>query len=486
MDSDLGSTSLPLLVLAPVSLVLAAVFGFVLLGATRNTRLRLVLFVPWLRYLMTFFHAITFKSAVGGLTWMALTSATAFVAGLCIIQMRDLLLKRLIPIYCVVAVVVLSGLANHTIGGTIDAVVKFGYLLVIAILLYECLGEAGEAKVGKLLLWPYVTPFVMLLLSIPLGVVKASERDGSASYIGGYSHESGFSIVLLTCFAAASFATKLNRSFRFCVMAASVIGIVLANYRTTILAVIPLLLVVVNQELLAPLPRQQRRILVVVTGFLTIMAIAGLAYLERERFADMASAFDPWDRMLKPPSEFTPDDRALFSGRAFIWSSYIYGWIEGGTLNHMVGFGANSWQGVFPLYAHNTLVSSLYEYGPLGVLAMLYLWASMAWAAFTARRGPERTLMLGAHASFFILNMATMPHWAIEGDILYGIIIGYTLHLARRTVLVPAAAAPKKQRERIGPLRIPGETAPAIADPVSPRAAAGASAAPAGARPVRR
>ena len=44
--------------------------------------------------------------------------------------------------------------------------------------------------------------------------------------------------------------------------------------------------------------------------------------------------------------------------------------------------------------------------------------------------------------SFFLLNMATMPHWMIEGNILYGVICGYTLYraLGPAKVQVPRAA----------------------------------------------
>jgi hypothetical protein len=40
--------------------------------------------------------------------------------------------------------------------------------------------------------------------------------------------------------------------------------------------------------------------------------------------------------------------------------------------------------------------------------------------------------MLAAHLSFILLSMSTMPLWMIQGNILYGIICGYTLHLMRR------------------------------------------------------
>jgi hypothetical protein len=431
MDLDYGATSLPQWILYPSAAVLVLAFLLFAFFRAPTARAKLVLFIPWFRYLLTFFHSVTFQAAFAGLSWMALTSSAVFLAGVMIVRRRDLLRKRLLPIYTMIFVIFLSGVANHSIGGTIDAAVKFGYLLVISVLVFESLNEVGEQKMSRLMLWPFVMPFVFLGLSVLLGVVKASEKDGSASYIGGYSHESGFSTVLATCFVIACFATSLPRWSRRGILLACIAGIILANYRTTILAMTPMVLVLANQEMLAPFRPKQRRVILIGTAGVSIFVFFVAAWIYRERFADLVSAFEPWDRLLKPPYEYTLDDRALLSGRAYIWSDYIYSWAQSDTLNQFIGLGANSWIGVFQVYAHNTLVSGLYEYGPVGVVALLYLWLSMLSAALKVRRGP-RALLVAAHLSFMILNMATMPHWMIEGDILYGFIVGYTLYFLYR------------------------------------------------------
>jgi len=449
MDLDLGATSLPLWIMLPSTFVLILAFLVFAFFRAPTLRARLVLFVPWFRYLLTFFHSVTFQPAVAGLSWMALTSSAVFLAGIMIVRRRDLLRKRLLPIYTMISVILLSGLANHNIGGTVDAAVKFGYLLVISILVFESLNEVGEQRMSRLMLWPFIMPFAFLGLSVLLGVAKNSESDGSISYIGGYSHESGFSIVLATCFVIACFTTSLPRLIRRGILISCIAGIILANYRTTMLAIIPLVLVLANQEMLAPFRPSQRRVIIVATAALSLLCFAALAWIFRERFADMASAFEPWDRLLKPPYEYSRDDRELFSGRAYIWSAYIYSWTQAGTVNHLLGLGANSWVGVFPIYAHNTLVSSLYEYGPLGVVALIYLWSSTLFAALKVRQGP-RALLVAANISFIILNMATMPHWMIEGDILYGFIVGYTLYFLYRPQTAPLGkpASANQRRER--------------------------------------
>jgi hypothetical protein len=150
---------------------------------------------------------------------------------------------------------------------------------------------------------------------------------------------------------------------------------------------------------------------------------------------------------MKRQMYFTLEERRLLSARPFIWSAYIYGWLDGSTRNLLVGFGPNSWVGVFTVYAHNTLVSSLYEYGLIGVAAISLMWAWMLVTALRIKDGPKGKL-IAAHISFFVLNMATMPHWMIEGNILYGIICGYTVYraLGPGKVAVPRTAPASRAR----------------------------------------
>jgi Ca2+/Na+ antiporter len=81
---------------------------------------------------------------------------------------------------------------------------------------------------------------------------------------------------------------------------------------------------------------------------------------------------------------------------------------------------------------------------------MLLLWTSMAALAFKARRH-DRLILVAAHLSFFLLNMATMPFWQVEGLALYGLLCGYTLFSARAAMLERSQAArgPAQRRRRV-------------------------------------
>jgi hypothetical protein len=83
------------------------------------------------------------------------------------------------------------------------------------------------------------------------------------------------------------------------------------------------------------------------------------------------------------------------------------------------------------------LVGTVYELGLVGVLGMLSLWLTMLWVAINAKG--ERLMLIAAHASFLLLNMATMPFWQLEGLGLYGFLCGYTMYRAR------ALASPRRE-----------------------------------------
>ncbi|MBK8161345.1 MAG: O-antigen ligase family protein [Rhodospirillaceae bacterium] len=436
---DLGA-SMPAWLLYPVTLMVILMLIYPFYRA-RSVIGGFALFALCFRYIANAHHAITFKASPLGLSWNALGSSAVFLVGLLLIKKRHLLLKQMMPVYCFIAVIVVSGMANHDVHGIVDVVVKYGYLGLITIVVYEGLDDLGENRMAVLLLWAFVMPFVLQALSVIFGVIKASESDGSVSYIGGYNHEAAFSIVLMTCFVIACFTTGIRPILRGAILCICLVGILLANYRTAILALAPLAIIQFNMDVIGRFPRQQRSIVAVGVLLISLPAFLAVAWLLRDRFQDISVALSSLDDLIKRPAEYSYEESRLLSGRPYIWSSYISAYMDGGTLNHLVGFGPDAWIGVFVAYAHNTLVSALYEYGIFGVCALLYLWGAMLYTALRVKHGP-RGKLVAAHVSFFLLNMATMPQWMLEGDIRYGVICGYTLYFYLRPVPTTVTAQP--------------------------------------------
>lgn len=431
MTEDIGgiASSLPAGVLYVTTAALTGVLAWVL-WRTRCSIANFILFAIWARYIMSSFHEITFAASPIGLSWNALGSSFIFCLGLLMIDKRALRLRFFLPVYVVVAVILISGLVNGEYAGTVNAIIKYGYFLVVAIGTSEALHRYGEHRFLRALLWAFAPLIVFQIISLVLGVSKATESDGSASFIGGYNHEASFSIALATFFVVVAFANGMNVLAKGALLTALFVGLLLANYRTVMLAIVP---IVATQFALGTTQMFSRRQQAAVGIFMFVVCfffvVVASAFLQ-ERFQDIYVALASGGDIIKPPSEFTQTDLRLMSGRAYIWSQYLYGYAAGTDLQKLIGFGANAWVDDFRSYAHNTLVSQLYEYGIVGVAALLYLWTSMLLAVLRLERGP-RAKLIAAHLSFIVIGFATMPLWMIEGYIFYAVICGYTLYLLK-------------------------------------------------------
>jgi hypothetical protein len=423
---DAGAT-LPAWLLYPATLLLLIVIGYRLWRAGDSVA-AFALFALSFRYLASAHHTFTFSSSPVGLSWNALGSSAVFLLGILMINIRHLLLKQLIPSFLLIAVVVLSGVANRDIPSIIDVGVKFGYLVVLTVSVYEGLCALGEKRMSNLLLWAFLIPLSLQVLSIVIGAGKATEADGSASYIGGFNHEAAFSVVLATGLFVTCFATGLSLWARWTLLVVFVLGIVAANYRTVILAFAPLVVAQFNLDFISKFSARQRGIIAVVALVVSGALVVAIGWTMRDRFEDIATVAGSVDDLIKPQYKYTIDEKQLLSGRPYIWAGYIDAYNGGSLTNHLVGFGPDSWIGVMTVYAHNTLVSALYEYGVFGIVVFCLLWGSMFVTALRVRREGRGKLIM-AHVSFFLLNMATMPHWMLEGNILYGVICGYTVYM---------------------------------------------------------
>lgn len=440
--SELGvaAPSLPAYLLFPVAALSAAI----ILWAMARARHRAGAFVigsSWLRYVMQAFHTVTYKPVVAGMSVNAAASIGIFLVGLLTINWRHLALRLMIPFYVLIAIAVASAVGNGEIGpGLITVLTKYGYLIVITLSVFSAMRSAHGGALMTTILWAFAPVLIFQALSVVFGVSKQTETDvTAASFIGGYNHEAVFSVILATCLTAACFADRLSRPVKTAIILVCLAGIVLANYRTTLVAIAPLLLAYFGFSTLQRFPLRDRPF--VVSALIVVVAIAfGLASLFfAERFGDVSVAASGDVNFFKPADEYTVEESRLLSGRPRIWSMYIYGWLRGDLTEYVIGSGPESWSRDFTVYAHNTLINGLYEYGVVGVVGILFLWFSMLAAALRVRH-PNRGVLIGAHLSFLMLNMSTMPMWMIEGNILYGIICGYTLYLLSLQSKRPTAA----------------------------------------------
>jgi len=419
-----ASRSLPPAVLYPVT---ALLFLTLLYTVSRTQHLsgKLLLIIIWLRYVMQAFHEITY-TAIGGVSINAIGSVFVCCVGALVLYRELPKLRRLPIVLSLVAVIALSGVMNGAIVPTIETLFKWGYFAIVLLALQDCLTRDGDARILRQLLWTFAPPLVYQLLSFALGIGKATESDGSISYIGGYNHEAAFSIVLVTCFTIAAFAPRLHVTVRQVLLGACLVGILAANYRTALIAVAPIAFgyfVFGAARSVAP----GRRVLISLVGLLVMAgAMVAASFLMSDRLSDLAVMADGMGDLIRQPDDFTASERDLMSGRLYLWNAYFDTYRSGSDVQLLLGNGADSWIDVFGLYAHNTLVSYLYEFGLAGTALIILIWLAMIVRAFRIEDWALRGQLVCTHIGFILLNMATMPFWQIEGLILYALLCGYT------------------------------------------------------------
>lgn len=427
-------------------LSLTAVLGVALIWALRRIPewpARLVCIAVWMRYIVASYHPYTFPSAPLGISIASLSALAVCALGLAVLRKRHLLLKSLLPIYLLMVVAIASGLAASNVGGMIAVLVKLGYLAVIAICMMEALEQYGDRVLVPMTV-AFYPPYLFQWMSVILNVPKQGESDGSASYIGGYGHEGAFSEMLLAAVLVAGLARHIDRRYRLTVILLGIFGVFLANYRTTIVAFAPFLVLILVIEPLRRMKGPVRATLLSLYALAVpvLLVLAG-PQLE-ERFGDLARLPYIVRLVTTSPDDFNREDAQIMSGRALLWARYYDAFENGTTRQQLIGYGPE--RRVAPMavgqtrevYAHNTLISTIYEYGLIGLAAYILFFAYMLWMAFQAPEA-QRTRVVTLAVSILILNFATMPMWQFEGIILTGLYWGYAMYcgrLARRAAQV--------------------------------------------------
>jgi hypothetical protein len=426
---------MPIFVLLPMVL-LGVLAIFRLSRKLPSSAGRMLVITIGMRPLLSAAWVFTFKSSPIGLSWNALSSIVFLAIGLMVLRRRSISPMIVLPILPLLAVGILSGTLNHALPDLATYVTKLGYLIVVALLTIEALEIHGEDKVMPTVILALLSPLIFQLVGTALGVVKQSESDGSAAYIGGFVHEAAFSVMLCGTLLAVCLARHVNFRVKLALIAWCSIGILIANYRTTLISIIPLLAITLliggTRQFI---PRQRA---IVGAMFVLLITASGLAIgvSQADRFSDLGVLISRNTSLIKPPGTFSIEERHIMSGRPLIWSQYYYAWEESSPRQHLIGLGPETWIGKMKVYAHNTLVSALFEVGLIGVACYIIIWIWFLGISFLVPT-PARWICLAAHISFIILNMATMPMWNIEGLIYYALLCGYTVFMIRNRYRPP-------------------------------------------------
>ncbi|MGB7406689.1 MAG: hypothetical protein WA906_13450 [Pacificimonas sp.] len=429
---------LPLAALA-VGLLLSLIpIGLALRFATSRAAQFLILAIG-LRIMFDAATVFTLRPLVAGLTPNALLSIATVGIGCLLIERVQLRLAALVPLYLLIAAILMSAAFNGPDVAMLQVLVKLAYFAVLLVVALQALSGPNGGRLPMLIVAAFSPALILQLISIATGVANTSPTDGSRAFIGGFNHESIFALVVGTQLLVLTLAKDIGRGARVGLLAILLVSLFLANYRTVIIGLAPLLLVEAFALAAGAVPRRQRALPFLAAFGMAAVLIGNIAINPGERFEAAAQMVANPGELIRPPEQFTREERRFASARSYVWSQYWYGFTRAGPTEQVFGHGADSWQDDFKVYAQNTFLSYLYEFGVFGAFAVAALLIAMAIAAVKASGGMAARL-LAAHAGFLLINLSTMPFWIIEGLLFYALLCALTLHYAYRASAVRSRA----------------------------------------------
>jgi O-antigen ligase len=410
---------------------------------SQSVALSYLLFAFWVRYALSALPAITHPKVVAGFSINALGTLLIVALGFLIVPKRLFAMKLLGPFYIFIGLVLISGAINAETKGTIEASLRLCLLVLVQLSVIAALLQVGWKRVLGSLMTVFILPVTLQAMSIAVGNSTESVDSLGRSFIGGYGHESGFAMILLTLLLVAMFWQPRRPGPKVIVILWTIIGLGLANYRTGIISAVPIFLVIALAGFAASMNPRERTmgmalVMITLTAAAATLLLSSSAVIER--FTAITEIFEI--DFLKSPFEYTRADQDMLTGRVYIWSLYLDGFQNAGLVQKLIGFGPESWSGTFEKYAHNTFISYLYEYGIFGLISFICYWIANIMVCLRAGDRSLTVKFIAAYGGFTVLNLATMPLWQISGVMFFGLLNGFAAYaLLTRTAPPPRSNA---------------------------------------------
>ncbi len=389
---------------------------------------RALILLIWARFALTALGEPAQRTVAAGQSLLALGTFVAVIATLMVLPLSSLRRPQLMPFAIMGAVVLLSAILNAQLGALLNTAMLWIMFIVILVLTSRALEIHGSRIVLGCLLAAFSLPIALQLAAALLGKSLIGQ-DGSLSYVGNYVHEAVFSTVALCAVWLVTVFPWRKRSWLLIAFAVVMTSMMLANYRTLILACLPPLIAVIIRVSSGNEGRS-RPALPLIAGL--ALMLAALTVLPTERFAEIGTVVGQLSDLAQPAQEFSAADKDLLSGRLYIGAAYIGEYVQADLVRHLIGFGPEADTGFIGTHPHNEFLRMLFETGIVGLLLWLGILSSLV--SLTLRRAPRPTnaILTSGYAALIIGGLGTSFFIRPEGIIFVALLVAVTWHMTQR------------------------------------------------------
>ncbi|EAR51195.1 hypothetical protein OG2516_15010 [Oceanicola granulosus HTCC2516] len=409
----------------------------------RDDRLTMMAFaLVWLRFALAALGPTALQTQIAGQSLMALGTLLAVGAVTLLAPLGLFRSERAAPIYAIALLGIAGSVLSGSAGALPSYVTLWALFAVLALLLERAYALHGPPAVLRGLLALFALPLAMQALSMVAGQPKIGP-DGSYSYIGGYGHESVFAIVALGGLVVAALYPWPTRRHGWAAVALAIAALLFANYRTMLLAALPVVLAFAIFDGRAGHGRWLRRLLWVALLSVLVLPLVMPQTLV-ERFTEIGVLVRDLDRFLKPPETFTAADKDVLSARVYIWTSYAAAIGQADLPRLLLGHGPEALAPGMQVHPHNEYLRVTYQHGLLGAAALFGFLFALAIAAARAAHRRAGIVTSAGVAAVLVASTGTSLFDRPEGMIVLAILTAtaWSVTAARRAprpVLRPTA-----------------------------------------------
>ncbi|WP_099824038.1 hypothetical protein [Oceaniglobus indicus] len=404
----------------------------------------LVIGLIWTRFALTALGEPALRPVAAGQSLLAIGTLGLTAVAILVVPLHRYRDWRALPFFGFIALAVLSGVLNGRIGALVNAVVLWAMFLVCALLLHRAFQIHGARPVLRCLLAAFALPLAMQAMSVATNRSLVG-MDGTISYVGNYAHEAVFATVALALLWLVTLYPWRHRGVHLSAFAVVLASLALSNYRTMMLAALPLLFALAIQFLPG---RQLRRAVVPVTlGALLLAALAPL--LPGGRFDEIGLVLNEFGSLVKPPQEYTFSEQRILSARGFIAASYVQDFIAGSPVQQIVGFGPGAQARNIAVHPHNEYLRMMFEFGLVGLALWVGLLIRYIAIALGRIAHPVGLVVASGYGAILIGSLGTSFFNRPEGMILLAMLCSVTWYLAEPRAVTPEAASALRSRRPV-------------------------------------